>query len=146
MWTPQRAALLKRAASYPEVARIFVSAAIKKSLCETTTGDRSWLAKIRPWYAHEDHFHVRLTCPVGMATCINQPAVEADDGCGADIAWWLKPQPPEPPPKPPFSLPKETTLPDLPSACTGVVTATPGGLSPAALKIPPPLPRPRPGD
>jgi penicillin-insensitive murein endopeptidase len=146
MWTPERAALLKRAASFPEVARIFVSAGIKKSLCETATGDRSWLAKIRPWYAHEDHFHVRLTCPTGMATCINQPPVDADDGCGADLAWWLRPQPPEPPPKPPFTLPKETTLSDLPSACTGVVTATPGGLAPAALKIPTPLPRPRPGD
>jgi penicillin-insensitive murein endopeptidase len=146
MWTPQRAALLKRAASYPEVARIFVSAAIKKSLCETTTGDRSWLAKIRPWYAHEDHFHVRLTCPTGMATCINQTPVDPGDGCGDDLASWFKPAPSSPPPKPPFSLPKETTLPDLPAACAGVVTAAPGGLSAAALKIPTPLPRPRPGD
>jgi len=146
MWTPQRAALLKRAASYPEVARIFVSPAIKKAMCDSATGDRSFLAKLRPWYDHEDHFHVRLTCPPGIATCINQPPVEADDGCGADLASWYKPAPPAPPPKPPFSLPKETTLSDLPSACTGVVTATPGGLTPAALKIPTPLPRPRPGD
>jgi penicillin-insensitive murein endopeptidase len=145
-WTPARAALLKRAASYPEVARIFVSPAIKKAVCQTATGDRAWLAKLRPWFDHEDHFHVRLTCPPGIASCVNQPPVDPGDGCGDDLASWFKPPPPPPPPTLPFRLPPETTLPDLPAACTGVVTAAPGGLSPAALKIPTPLPRPRPGD
>jgi penicillin-insensitive murein endopeptidase len=145
-WTSQYPALLKRAVSYPEVARIFVSPAIKKNLCDTVSGDRSWLRKLRPWFGHDDHFHVRLTCPPGIATCINQTPVEPGDGCGDDLASWFKPEPPPPPPKPPFSLPQVTTLADLPSACTGVFTAAPGGLSPATLKIPTPLPRPRPLD
>ena len=32
-WTPLHTQLIKRAASYPEVARIFVHPAIKKELC-----------------------------------------------------------------------------------------------------------------
>jgi penicillin-insensitive murein endopeptidase len=144
-WTPARTALLKRAASYPDVARIFVSAAIKKTMCQTVTGDRAWMSKIRPWTGHDDHFHVRLTCPAGMASCVNQAPVDPGDGCGADLAEWFKPAPPEKPPAPPFSLPPEVTLADLPAACTPILTSAPGGLPPSALKIPTPLPRPRPG-
>jgi penicillin-insensitive murein DD-endopeptidase len=143
-WTPARAALLKQAASYPQVARIFVSPAIKQAECETATGDRSWLRKLRPWTDHEDHFHVRLTCPPGIATCIDQAPPPPGDGCGAELASWFKPAPPPTPPKLPFRLPPETTLPDLPSACSGILTSQPGGLSPAQLKIAPPLPVLRP--
>ena len=39
-WTESRAKLIKRAASYPEVARIFVNPPIKKELCKWATGDR----------------------------------------------------------------------------------------------------------
>jgi penicillin-insensitive murein DD-endopeptidase len=64
-WTDLQPRVLKRAASYPEVARIFVSAAIKQQLCQTAGSDRAWLRKIRPWYGHDAHFHVRLECPPG---------------------------------------------------------------------------------
>src|SRR5260221_5022792 len=59
-WSDRYAHLLRHAVSYPEVARIFVSAAIKKELCETAGTDTAWLRKIRPWSGHDDHFHVRL--------------------------------------------------------------------------------------
>ena len=62
-WTPLHTKLLKRAASYPEVDRIFVHPAIKKVLCEQAGEDRAWLAKVRPWWNHYYHFHVRVTCP-----------------------------------------------------------------------------------
>jgi penicillin-insensitive murein endopeptidase len=145
-WTPDRQALLQRAASYPEVARIFVSPAIKKAVCDTATGDRSWIRKLRPWTDHEDHFHVRLTCPPGAACCVNQDPPAPGDGCGDDLASWFKPAPPPPPPKPPFRLPTETTLPDLPTACTAILTAQPGGLSRVDLKIKPPAPTLRPAE
>jgi penicillin-insensitive murein endopeptidase len=137
-------ALLQQAASYPEVARIFVSPAIKQRLCETATGDRSWLRKLRPWYGHDDHFHVRLTCPPGMTGCNDQAASPPGDGCGEDLAWWFRPRPPPEPPEPPFRIPPEVTLHDLPRACTGVITSGPGGVSPARLSLPPPLPNLRP--
>ena len=47
-WTPLHTKLIKRAASYPEVDRIFVHPAIKKVLCEQAGNDRRWLAKVRP--------------------------------------------------------------------------------------------------
>ncbi len=116
-WTGAQAKLLRRAASYPEVARIFVHPAVKKALCETAGGDRAWLQKIRPWYRHDDHFHVRLNCPPGSTACIPQAPSPANDGCGAELDEWFKklgtvpkkPTKPLPPPKPMLvsDLPKE---------------------------------------
>ena len=63
VWTGAQVKLLHRAASYPEVARIFVHPAVKKALCESAGTERAWLQKIRPWYRHNDHFHIRLNCP-----------------------------------------------------------------------------------
>lgn len=89
-WTPGHARLIKRAASYPDVARIFVHPAIKKTLCEWAGSDRGWLSKIRPWWGHHYHFHVRLSCPPGSPGCQNQPAVGPEDGCGREVESWLK--------------------------------------------------------
>ncbi len=117
------AALLRAAALRPEVDRIFVNAAIKKALCEGTGGDRQWLRKIRPWWGHDDHFHVRLACPAGESACEPQEALPAGDGCDASLDWWfseearqerLKPKPP----------PKPLTLDDLPPACRQVLTGS----------------------
>ena len=64
-WTPQHHQVLKAAASDPRVARIFVFPGAKVQMCADEKGDRSWLRKIRPWYGHHYHFHVRLSCPKG---------------------------------------------------------------------------------
>ena len=83
--------LIKRAASYPQVARIFVHPAIKKALCQMAPQvgkDRAWLGKVRPWWNHHYHFHVRLACPPGMEGCENQNAVSGDDGCGQELTNW----------------------------------------------------------
>jgi penicillin-insensitive murein DD-endopeptidase len=144
-WTDLQPIVLKRAASYPEVGRIFVSAAIKQKLCETAGNDRAWLRKIRPWFGHDAHFHVRLNCPAGMAGCASQAPVGPGDGCN-ELAEWLKPTPP---PKPgpdrptPYKPPPEMTLADLPEACAGVLNA---GFAPgqaAAFGMPMPRLRPR---
>lgn len=88
-WTPLHTKLIKRAASYPEVARIFVHPAIKKVLCEQAGTDRAWLAKVRPWWGHYYHFHIRVTCPPDVAGCENQPPVKDDDGCGKELDNWF---------------------------------------------------------
>jgi penicillin-insensitive murein endopeptidase len=83
--------LIKRAASYPQVARIFVHPAIKKALCEKASEvgkDKSWLAKVRPWWNHHYHFHVRLSCPPGQDGCQNQKPVTGDLGCGKELSDW----------------------------------------------------------
>ena len=67
VWTEEHARLIKRAAGYPEVARIFVHPPIKAELCAWAKGDKSWLAKVRPYYGHNYHFHIRINCPEGIA-------------------------------------------------------------------------------
>ncbi len=80
--------LLKYATMQSEVERIFVNPLIKKALCERT-GQAPWLAKIRPWWGHHYHFHVRLGCPKGQAGCKPQDPPKKEHGCGADLAWWF---------------------------------------------------------
>ena len=68
-WTPLHTRLIKLAASYPEVERIFVHPAIKQVLCDQAGKDRAWLSKVRPWWGHYYHFHVRIACPSDDAYC-----------------------------------------------------------------------------
>ena len=127
VWTPAHARLLMRAASYPEVERIFVNPAIKKKMCETWTGDRSNLGKLRPEYGHDSHFHIRLRCPAGSAGCTGQAPVAAGDGCDKSLAWWFGPEPwakPKPSTKPP-AKPREVMVSDLPKTCQAVLAAAP---------------------
>ena len=142
-WSESKARLIKRAASYPEVARIFVHPAIKKTLCQWAGNDGAWLNKVRPWWGHHYHFHVRLQCPPGMAGCESQQPPPPGDGCGAELTDWLSPKrwTPAPPPKKPVKPPPEKTLADLPAACTEVLYA--GTSGPAAAPIVP-LPRLKP--
>lgn len=133
LWTEAHARLLKRAASYPEVERIFVNPPIKAELCKWATGDRSWLAKVRPYYNHNYHFHIRLSCPPGSRNCKAQPAVGPKDGtgCGQELAYWMgnapwkriEHPPPEKKPTKPVKPPPPLTLASLPAECRAVATA-----------------------
>ncbi len=126
LWTPARARLLMRAASYPEVERIFVNPAIKKKMCDTWTGDRSALGKLRPEYGHDAHFHIRLSCPAGAIGCTPQPPVKSGDGCDKSLAWWFTPAPwAKPVPKPNVvpAKPREVMVADLPAACKAILAA-----------------------
>lgn len=106
-WQPTHARILELAALHPEVDRIFVHASIKQALCDQRTpNSREWLRKIRPWYKHDDHFHVRLKCPADSVHCVKQDPLPAGDGCDSSLAWWFtdeaktpskNPSPPPPP-------------------------------------------------
>jgi penicillin-insensitive murein endopeptidase len=90
VWTPAHLLVIRAAAQEPRVERIFVNAAIKKALCREARGDRGWLSKIRPWYGHDYHFHVRITCPPGDSACTPQAPPSESDGCAsADLAYWF---------------------------------------------------------
>lgn len=133
-WTDGHFKIIKRAASYPEVERILVHPAIKQVLCFAANGDRGWLHKVRPYWGHHYHFHVRMACPAGSASCVPQGATPGDDGCGKELDDWLKrvdtahSQPPIP--VPPAQAPKEKppiTLDQLPTECRVVLaTGNPG--------------------
>ena len=88
IFTEKQFALIKRAASYPEVERIFVNPAIKKALCERAGKDRRWLGKVRPLWGHDYHFHIRIGCT--NSGCQSQPLPNGDDGCGKEVDHWLK--------------------------------------------------------
>jgi len=133
--------LIKRAASYPQVARIFVHPAIKKSLCQQAAAvgkDRAWLGKVRPWWNHYYHFHVRLSCPPGQDGCDNQNPVSGDDGCGKELdnwfdmlkksAIWTAQQPPPDPDAEPPKKKNPLRLTDLPRDCKEVLAS--GGHEP----------------
>lgn len=123
-WTQAHAGIIRHAARDDRVARIFVHPAIKEELCtwESGASDRSWLRRVRPWYGHHFHFHVRLSCPVGMDGCINQDPPPPGDGCGAELAWWLGPEP-WAPSDTPVRPRAETMLSELPQACAQVLLA-----------------------
>ena len=120
VWTPQHTALIRATAREGEVARIFVNPAIKRALCREAGAERGWLAKVRPMYGHNYHFHIRLACPQGDEGCADQDPVPAGDGCGGELDRWFKPEvmnPKPSPPRPPM------TLAQLPAECRSVLLA-----------------------
>ena len=124
IWTPAHFAVIKTAAQEPEVERIFVNAAIKKALCREAGKERDWLDKVRPYWGHDYHFHVRITCPDGEGGCEPQPPVPAGDGCGKDLDWWFRDAVLHPkPPTEPATPRKQLTLANLPAACRQVLLA-----------------------
>jgi penicillin-insensitive murein endopeptidase len=124
-WTPWQVTLLKRAARDPQVDRIFVNPAIKRTLCESVTSDRGWLQKIRPWWGHDDHFHVRLLCPAGEEACVQTEPVPAGDGCDASLEWWFSAEAKGALQQRAKEPPKLLTLSDLPAACRPILGSTP---------------------
>ncbi|OIN14024.1 penicillin-insensitive murein endopeptidase [Oceanisphaera psychrotolerans] len=84
---PQRQ-LIALAAQDERVSRIFVHPLIKSAMCRAY-GEADWLGKLRPWFGHSSHFHVRLHCPPGDNQCEPQAAVPAGTGCGRELASWL---------------------------------------------------------
>lgn len=134
-WTPAHAAVLKRAASYGNVERILVHPGIKKKLCDTVTGDRSWLRKVRPFWGHDSHFHVRIGCPAGSPGCKGQEAAPKGEGCDASLAWWFTEEPWRPAKGPQKPRARDVMrLSALPAACRAVLDA-PAPASEAAVTV-----------
>ncbi|MCU0907842.1 MAG: penicillin-insensitive murein endopeptidase [Rhodobacteraceae bacterium] len=122
-WTPQHHAIIRAAAQDPDVARIFIFPGAKVAMCDTETGDRAWLRKVRPWWGHDSHFHVRLRCPPGAGICEDQDPPPPGDGCDDARDWVadiLNP-PPADPNAPPAQPRREIQLADLPQRCTAVL-------------------------
>jgi len=87
LWNDRIVELLSLAASDPAVDRIFVNPVVKREACVRAPG-APWLRRLRPWWGHHDHFHVRLACPAGSPTCRAQPPVPEGDGC-EEMDWWF---------------------------------------------------------
>jgi penicillin-insensitive murein endopeptidase len=131
-WPGHLARTLELAAADPAVDRIFVNAGVKREVCKRVPardGVRpSWVRKLRPWWAHHDHFHVRLACPADPAratgpkdpgACLPQAPLPPGDGCD-NLDWWLSPEARKGPPAP---VAPPAAPPPPPPACAGVLTA-----------------------
>jgi penicillin-insensitive murein DD-endopeptidase len=120
VWLPQHRKLIETAARSAGVERIFVNPAIKRALCRDAGADRNWLRRIRPWWEHRQHFHLRLACPPGEPECRNPvPPPPPGDGCD-QLGWWFTPEAMHPksgPPRPPLRVS------NLPAACAGLAPA-----------------------
>lgn len=111
-WSLAHAQILEAAARQPEVDRIFVHPSIKQELCNRRTPDAAvWLRKIRPWWKHDDHFHVRLRCPPNSPNCVSQEPLPAGDGCDGSLAWWFSDEAKTP------TASKPQPAPPLPALC-----------------------------
>lgn len=115
-WTAAHEKILETAARQPEVDRIFVNPSIKQELCNHKTNSSAvWLRKIRPWFKHDDHFHVRLKCPDNNPHCEKQEPLPEGDGCDASLAWWFTEEAKSP------AKNKPTPPPPLPALCEQVL-------------------------
>ncbi len=117
-WNKKNTDVLGLAASDSGVDRIFVHPAVKKELC-TTVPEQWWLYKIRPWWGHDRHFHVRLKCPVGDAGCEPQAPIAKRNGCDDSLEWWFSEEAKEIAQQPA----KPYVPPPLPAACDAVLRA-----------------------
>lgn len=70
--------------------RIFMDPVIKATLCAyadsigETEAQTDVLRRIRPLALHQDHMHVRITCPLNSPACVKQVDPPAGTGC-ADV-------------------------------------------------------------
>jgi len=120
LWTPSHLAVVRAAAQDPAVQRIFVNAAIKRAMCRVAAGE-PWMRKVRPYYSHNYHFHVRLFCPRGAESCRDQDPTPTGDGCDASLAWWFSDEVLHP--KPSTKTWPPMTMSALPSECRAVLNA-----------------------
>ncbi|MDA9274408.1 penicillin-insensitive murein endopeptidase [bacterium] len=125
-WTRAHHEIIKAAAKDKRTERIFVFPGAKVKMCADEKGNKAWLRKVRPWYDHHYHFHIRLACPKGARGCKNQNPPPAGDGC-EDAQKWVDDilNPPAPKPRDP-NAPKpkprrEYKVADLPQQCTSVL-------------------------
>jgi penicillin-insensitive murein endopeptidase len=137
-FTQETFGLIKTAAAYKQVERVLVHPVIKAELCKREKGEgaeRRWLHKVRPYWGHHYHMHVRLSCPAGSPQCRAQAKPRADDGCGKEVKDWLALLNPKKPkvkvkPKPKASAKKkpvrrkpkpQITMAQLPAVCRAVL-------------------------
>ncbi len=116
-WSSAHEKILEAAAQSPKVDRIFVNPSVKRLLC-TRKSAHGWLRKVRPWWGHDDHFHVRLKCPLNNKNCAGQEPLPVSDGCDATLAWWFSEEA-----KKPTSKPQKPEPPILPAQCDVVLNA-----------------------
>lgn len=115
MWGPTQIQLVTAVAEMDGINRIFISPVMKKFFCEKFP-NAPWLYKLRPWWDHEDHIHVRLNCPTAPDSplCkVQEPVDSKDPDCKIDLDQWKEEK-----------VPTEREFPTLPNECEMMVKTT----------------------
>ena len=131
-WTHAHMKIIKAAALDKSVDRIFITAPAKIWMCKQFIQKPDWLQKVRPYWGHHEHFHVRLKCPEGSTECKPQtPTVQSisktSSGCDETLTWWVTKalEPPDPKKKKVKKKPrrgaKQYLMNDLPEICKNVI-------------------------
>ncbi len=134
-FTRAHAGIIRTAASYRNVERIFVHPTIKRELCQQYPNKPKWLGKVRAQFGHHYHFHIRIGCPAGSPGCKPQRAVPSYGCDKATMDYWFKVAYGPPPKrkkgaKPVKRKPKrQIRLTDLPRQCRVVLNAPGTGRS-----------------
>lgn len=138
--TKAHVGIIRTAAKYPNVERMFVHPTIKRELCRQYPSHPAWLRKVRAQFGHHYHMHIRIGCPAGSPKCKPQKAVPSMGCDKATMDYWFKvaygpPRKPKPgakkrKPKPPITLAR------LPSQCRIVLNAPAKGRKGAAVAKP----------
>lgn len=87
-WSEKIEPLLLWLSAQPQVDRFFVHPVIKKYFCNKYS-EKHAHQKMRPWYGHDDHFHVRLKCPADDKDCTAPAPISDADDCGKELDWWF---------------------------------------------------------
>ncbi len=121
-WGSNQEDIIKLFAQSEKVDRIFVNYNIKNYYCSKFR-NQDWQKKIRPWWGHNEHFHIRLKCPQGSEECISKGQEIKDDGCGNDLAWWFSDEAKQPKSKKEAEakLTEEQILERLPNRCKEIL-------------------------
>lgn len=88
VWSNRHEILLKIAAQQEMVDRIFVHWRIKEYFC-TQNPPPLWSRKLRPWFGHDQHFHIRLSCPQDSPECESQDLLPEGLGCDQKHLSWF---------------------------------------------------------
>lgn len=115
--------LLRRIAEREQADRILVNFPLKKYLCEHHANE-AWIRKIRPWYGHDHHFHLRLKCPADDSGCVPGEPIPAGNGCDATLEWWWSAEA-RGEEKKNLDRQEHPVMPELPKACAELATIRP---------------------
>jgi penicillin-insensitive murein endopeptidase len=93
LWGKNEITMIKLFTQNSRVQRVLINPYLKRDLCENREKyglKDEWLRKIRPWFGHKDHLHVRLICPKNSPDCKPQAPTPPGNGCtGDNFNWWF---------------------------------------------------------
>jgi len=113
---------LKRFAESEKVDRMLVHFAIKRALCQKFPNEK-WIRKVRPWFGHDRHFHIRMHCPKKSPLCQRPDPIPEGSGCDATLDWWWSDEARQDEGKN-LHRQQNPVMPELPQACAPLLIKT----------------------